>query len=141
MKVKVLGPYTFSIGDTTSYGSYHSGGIFRQIKPPKTLKFVSIIKFSVHKPFLHIFFFFTYKFGSKTDRKVLHYRNLSAHLLATPIMSCRILQNSTGLLSFMSAFRRCMSSVRNIVDGHGRGMRYSFGPVDDFYSSSTIHIP
>ncbi|RUS22414.1 ubiquitin-activating emzyme E1 [Endogone sp. FLAS-F59071] len=40
-KVKVLGPYTFSIGDTTGYGEYIRGGIFTQVKMPKVLNFKS----------------------------------------------------------------------------------------------------
>ncbi|KAI8840064.1 hypothetical protein BJ741DRAFT_597827 [Chytriomyces cf. hyalinus JEL632] len=41
-KVTVSGPYTFKIGDTTSYGNYKTGGIFTQVKQPKTLKFVPL---------------------------------------------------------------------------------------------------
>lgn len=41
LKVKVLGPYTFSIGDTSSLTPYKSGGIAIQVKQPKRLKFVS----------------------------------------------------------------------------------------------------
>lgn len=40
-KVTVKGPYTFSIGDTNSLGEYTSGGLFTQVKQPKTLHFVS----------------------------------------------------------------------------------------------------
>ncbi|KAF0354769.1 ubiquitin-activating emzyme E1 [Gigaspora margarita] len=40
-KVKVLGPYTFSIGDTLNFGDYISGGIFTQVKQPKTISFKS----------------------------------------------------------------------------------------------------
>ncbi|XP_064473449.1 ubiquitin-like modifier-activating enzyme 1 isoform X2 [Ornithodoros turicata] len=39
MKVKVLGPYTFSVGDTTSFGDYVRGGVATQVKMPKDLKF------------------------------------------------------------------------------------------------------
>ena len=39
--IKVLGPYTFSIGDTTSFDEYKSGGIFTQVKQTKTISFVS----------------------------------------------------------------------------------------------------
>jgi ubiquitin-activating enzyme E1 len=39
-KVTVKGPYTFSIGDTTSLGDYKSGGIFTQVKMPKIIEFV-----------------------------------------------------------------------------------------------------
>lgn len=39
IKIKVLGPYTFSIGDTTNFSEYIRGGIVTQVKMPKTLKF------------------------------------------------------------------------------------------------------
>ncbi|XP_059047630.1 ubiquitin-like modifier-activating enzyme 1 [Achroia grisella] len=38
-KIKVLGPYTFSIGDTTSFSKYERGGIVTQVKMPKKLHF------------------------------------------------------------------------------------------------------
>ncbi|KDQ64663.1 hypothetical protein JAAARDRAFT_28301 [Jaapia argillacea MUCL 33604] len=38
-KVTVKGPYTFTIGDTSSFGDYVSGGIFTQVKMPKILEF------------------------------------------------------------------------------------------------------
>lgn len=41
-KVFVKGPYTFTIGDTSSFGEYIRGGIFHQVKTPKVLEFVSI---------------------------------------------------------------------------------------------------
>ncbi|KAI8819476.1 uncharacterized protein EV422DRAFT_534882 [Fimicolochytrium jonesii] len=41
-KVEVTGPYTFKIGDTSAFGAYKSGGIFTQVKMPKTLKFKSL---------------------------------------------------------------------------------------------------
>lgn len=40
-KVKVLGPYTFSIGDTSSLSEYKEGGAATQVKMPKTVKFAS----------------------------------------------------------------------------------------------------
>ncbi len=40
-EVKVLGPYTFSIGDTTGLSDYVRGGIATQVKMPLTVKFVS----------------------------------------------------------------------------------------------------
>lgn len=39
-KIKVLGPYTFSIGDTSNLGDYVRGGIFNQVKLPKYVDFV-----------------------------------------------------------------------------------------------------
>ncbi|CEH13667.1 ubiquitin activating enzyme [Ceraceosorus bombacis] len=41
-KVTVKGPYTFSIGDTTGMGEYKRGGIFTQVKQPKTIDFKSL---------------------------------------------------------------------------------------------------
>lgn len=40
-KVKVFGPYSFSIGDTSSFGDYTNGGLFTQVKMPKYVDFVS----------------------------------------------------------------------------------------------------
>lgn len=39
-RVTVKGPYTFSIGDTSSLSDYISGGIFTQVKMPQILEFV-----------------------------------------------------------------------------------------------------
>lgn len=41
-QIKVLGPYTFSIGDTTSFSDYSRGGIVTQVKVPKIIKFKSL---------------------------------------------------------------------------------------------------
>lgn len=38
-KVTVKGPYTFTIGDTTGFESYKSGGLFTQVKMPKDIAF------------------------------------------------------------------------------------------------------
>lgn len=42
IKIKVLGPYTFSIGDTSQYGTYIRGGIVTQVKMPKSISFKSL---------------------------------------------------------------------------------------------------
>lgn len=42
IKIKVLGPYTFTIGDTTGFSAYERGGIVTQVKMPKTLNFKSL---------------------------------------------------------------------------------------------------
>nr|XP_037276569.1 ubiquitin-like modifier-activating enzyme 1 [Rhipicephalus microplus] len=39
MKVKVLSPTEFSVGDTTQFGDYSSGGVATQVKMPKDVKF------------------------------------------------------------------------------------------------------
>ncbi|TPX40486.1 hypothetical protein SeMB42_g05975 [Synchytrium endobioticum] len=48
-KIKVTGPYGFKISDTTRFGDYVDGGIFTQVKQPKTYQFLSL-KDSLHKP-------------------------------------------------------------------------------------------
>ncbi|KAI9096953.1 ubiquitin-activating emzyme E1 [Phlyctochytrium arcticum] len=47
--IKVTGPYTFSIGDTTNFGQYKTAGIFTQVKKPKKLQFRSL-RDSLAKP-------------------------------------------------------------------------------------------
>lgn len=42
IKIKVLGPYTFSIGDTSTFSKYERGGIASQVKMPKQLNFKSL---------------------------------------------------------------------------------------------------
>lgn len=42
IKIKVLGPYTFSIGDTSQYGTYIRGGIVTQVKMPTSISFKSL---------------------------------------------------------------------------------------------------
>ncbi|TMW48314.1 hypothetical protein DOY81_006603 [Sarcophaga bullata] len=39
LKISVLGPYTFSIGDTSKFGDYITGGIVTQVKMSKTISF------------------------------------------------------------------------------------------------------
>jgi len=39
MKVKVLGPYTFSVGDTSNFSDYERGGVITQVKQPKDISF------------------------------------------------------------------------------------------------------
>jgi Ubiquitin-activating enzyme E1 FCCH domain len=49
-KVSVKGPYTFTVGDTSGFGDYVSGGIFTQVKMPKIIEFVRV--FAHSSPFL-----------------------------------------------------------------------------------------
>ncbi|CAL7947644.1 unnamed protein product [Xylocopa violacea] len=49
IKIKVLGPYTFSIGDTSKYTEYIRGGIVTQVKMPKILNFTPL-KDALKKP-------------------------------------------------------------------------------------------
>ena len=44
-KIKLIGPYSFSIGDTSKFGKYESGGIICEVKKPKTVDFVSLLLF------------------------------------------------------------------------------------------------
>ncbi|KAG7562758.1 hypothetical protein FFLO_01819 [Filobasidium floriforme] len=48
-KVTVKGPYTFTIGDTTSFDDYVSGGLFTQVKMPKDIAFKTL-KQSLKEP-------------------------------------------------------------------------------------------
>ncbi|CAJ2514264.1 Uu.00g023830.m01.CDS01 [Anthostomella pinea] len=41
-KVTVKGPYTFSIGDVSGLGQYKRGGLYQQVKMPKTIDFKTI---------------------------------------------------------------------------------------------------
>jgi ubiquitin-activating enzyme E1 len=41
-KVTVKGPYTFTIGDTSGFKDFVSGGVFTQVKMPKIIEFVSL---------------------------------------------------------------------------------------------------
>ena len=41
-KIKVLGPYTFSIGDTSQFAKYVRGGYVHQVKKPKIIDFKPI---------------------------------------------------------------------------------------------------
>lgn len=52
MKVKVLGPYTFTIGDTTKFSEYVRGGIAIQVKMPKTVSFKPLKESIKHPEFL-----------------------------------------------------------------------------------------
>lgn len=38
-KVKVLSPFTFSIGDTSNFSAYETGGVFEQVKQPRKFAF------------------------------------------------------------------------------------------------------
>jgi len=51
-KIKVLGPYTFSIGDTRALSNYIRGGIALQVKMPKTIQFKSLKDSLVNPEFL-----------------------------------------------------------------------------------------
>ena len=48
-EVSVIGPYTFSIGDTSPYSDYVRGGIVTQVKKPKTISFVSITPINTYR--------------------------------------------------------------------------------------------
>ncbi|XP_046505256.1 ubiquitin-like modifier-activating enzyme 1, partial [Equus quagga] len=43
IEIKVLGPYTFSICDTSSFSDYIRGGIVSQVKVPKKISFKSLL--------------------------------------------------------------------------------------------------
>lgn len=49
IKIKVNGPYTFSIGDTTGNSQYERGGVVTQVKMPTTMSFKTL-KDSLEEP-------------------------------------------------------------------------------------------
>lgn len=51
-KVKVLGPFTFSIGDTSSFSDYVRGGIATQVKKPVVMEFKSMKDTLKEPPFV-----------------------------------------------------------------------------------------
>jgi hypothetical protein len=56
IKVKVTGPYTFEIGDTSSYSKYVRGGLVQQVKMPKIFEFVSLnLKLCIYNLFFIYF--------------------------------------------------------------------------------------
>uniref|UniRef100_V9KCN4 E1 ubiquitin-activating enzyme n=1 Tax=Callorhinchus milii TaxID=7868 RepID=V9KCN4_CALMI len=81
VEIKVLGPYTFSICDTTGFSDYIRGGIVSQVKMPKKLSFKSLTeslaepeilitdfaKFD-HPPQLHLAFQALHQFVKKNSR-------------------------------------------------------------------------
>lgn len=42
IKIKVLGPYTFSIGNTLEFSDFVRSGIVMQVKVPKVVKFKTL---------------------------------------------------------------------------------------------------
>lgn len=84
-KITVKGPYTFSIGDTSSLGNYISGGIFTQVKMPKVLAFVSIVFLLRYRMVLTVHsLFFRNHFVNRSDLPKFLLpilRSLTDHLL------------------------------------------------------------
>ncbi|PFH52661.1 hypothetical protein AMATHDRAFT_74124 [Amanita thiersii Skay4041] len=52
-KIAVKGPYTFTIGDTSDFGDYKTGGIFTQVKMPRIIEFKSLTE-SLKSPELFV---------------------------------------------------------------------------------------
>ncbi|KAJ8731090.1 hypothetical protein PYW07_004254 [Mythimna separata] len=80
-KIKVLGPYTFSIGDTTTFSKYVRGGIVTQVKMPKKIEFKPLKESFANPEFLiadfgkfdypqqlHVAFAALYKFEESEGR-------------------------------------------------------------------------
>jgi len=65
--IKVVGPYTFTIGDTRGFGAYERGGYMHQVKQKKVVAFKSLRESLASPEFLHSDF-------AKFDRpEQLHY--------------------------------------------------------------------
>lgn len=106
-KIKVLGPYTFSIGDTSEFGAYVRGGVATQIKMPIQITFKSLEKAFLSPEFLctdfakfdrlaqlHIAFHGYEKFIEKYDRKPKPWNNKDAELF---IELCKTLNGEIEL--------------------------------------------
>uniref|UniRef100_A0A8D0D3P0 E1 ubiquitin-activating enzyme n=1 Tax=Sander lucioperca TaxID=283035 RepID=A0A8D0D3P0_SANLU len=66
VEIKVLGPYTFSICETSGFTDYVRGGIVSQVKMPKKISFVSVCHFSFERPGqLHVGFQAIHAFQKK----------------------------------------------------------------------------
>ena len=65
---QVLGPYTFRIGDTSSFGAYTKGGISTQVKVPVEVDFASLREV-LDNPVEH---FLISDFGKFDDPPQLH---------------------------------------------------------------------
>lgn len=75
-KITVKGPYTFSIGDVSGLGQYKRGGLYQQVKMPKTLEFKSMTPSLADPEFLISDF-------AKFDRpQQLHYGFQALHAFA-----------------------------------------------------------
>lgn len=72
-QIKVLGPYTFSIGDTTSFSEYQRGGIVTQVKMPKSINFKPLNE-SIKTPE-----FIITDFGKFDNPQQLHIAFLTLH--------------------------------------------------------------
>ena len=64
--VTIKGPFTFSIGDTTSFSAYEAGGIFEQVKQPKSIAFFPLAE-AMREPK-----FVTSDFGKMDRQPQLH---------------------------------------------------------------------
>ena len=54
-KITVLGPYTFNIGDISSFAPYQRGGIATQVKMPQIVESVSIKNINlIHFKHIHL---------------------------------------------------------------------------------------
>lgn len=106
-KIKVLGPYTFSIGDTSDFGVYVRGGVATQIKMPIQITFKSLDEAFLAPEFLctdyakfdrpaqlHIAFHAFDQFIEKYGRKPKPWNNKDAELF---IELCNTLKGETEL--------------------------------------------
>jgi len=78
-KIKVLGPYTFRIGDTSAYGAYTKGGIATQVKVPVEVDFVSLRE-ALDNPAEH---FLVSDFGKFDSPPQLHLAFMTMHEFKT----------------------------------------------------------
>lgn len=97
---RILGPYTFTVGDTRGLGQYKRGGWFHQVKMPKMYDFVSTCHLG---------------FRQRTYPDSLSHRNPSENRSTHPSSSFPTLPNSIVPLPSTSVSKLSPLSVRNTL--------------------------
>ncbi|GFR86122.1 ubiquitin-like modifier-activating enzyme 1 [Elysia marginata] len=120
IKIKVLGPYTFSIGDTTKYSDYIRGGTVTTVKMPKTLNFKSISQ-SMDEPECLITDF------AKFDRPaVLHIAFQALHSFVKKTGHLPKPRNKADADTFVEVFKEVNSSSKAKVEDFSEELLQEF---------------
>ncbi|KAL4226227.1 E1 ubiquitin-activating protein [Mactra antiquata] len=119
-KIKVLGPYTFSIGDVSSFTKYQKGGIVTKVKMPKTIKFKSI-KEALNAPELVLTDF------AKFDRPgQLHIAFQALHAYVKKKFSLPRSVNKDDLAEYMTIFKEVNESSGAKCEDYDENMLRNF---------------
>lgn len=115
-KIKVLGPYTFSIGDTSSFSEYVRGGIVTQVKVPKIVHFKSMRE-SINQPehFITDFAKFDRPSQLHLGFQTLHEYKKVTGLLPRP-------KNKADILKFLSIAKDLNTKIEAKVEEIDEGL-------------------